>query len=159
MTAKLRTNPTLVDLWSEIERLKEANRILLEESNTTKVSKRKELSVNCAKTYNRIKQDSKRPTFTEAQVDELKKEHKLRLAVAEELVREEQFRKEKIRANNRKVDWEKWAASPKLELKGVGSLVLETLVACKEPNCNPNLVTCALEIIRRTDPQNEILRY
>jgi hypothetical protein len=165
IAANPRASTTSTTLRSEIERLKEANRILLEESNIAEVSNSQNLSFHGTKSYCRINQEAKGSIFTQAQVDELKHEHKLQIEAMKEQFRKEQFDEKKRKAYKRRADWLAWAAFPRLWLQGKNSLILENLVAGPKPNCDPILIDCdpilidcALEIIRHTDPQNEMLR-
>jgi hypothetical protein len=67
----------------------------------------------------------------------------------------EQFQKGKDAIQRRKADWQRWAASPRLSLGRAD----EDKPVKGEPNSVASLVPCALEIMRRTDPENVTVRW
>jgi hypothetical protein len=131
---------TLHAYAAEIESLKkqqeiqkEANSILMEEAAARKSGSTKE------------------------EVQTMKKEHELQLATARKGARAaqitEQFNAQKLLAVKRIAEWDLWATSPRFVLNERRGFV------DSGPNCEPKNVKCGLEIIRRSDPQDPILRW
>jgi len=88
---------------------------------------------------------------SDAKKEKLKNKHKLCLEEMEERLRKEQSEREKFRASKRKGEWDAWAAARKPALDE------EQNIIAGEPNCSVDHLVGLLEIIRRTNPQKEIL--